>query len=82
MLARQRRLARERTQERRAAREVAVLTGKATALTPDEYATLHGLSVWTIYRRCNDGSLKHRKLGKGRRGGRILIDADQSGAAR
>lgn len=76
-LARQRRLSRDRTLKRRSAREAAILTGKAVALTPDEYATLHGVSVWTVYRRCNDGTLKHRKFAKGKRGGRILIDADQ-----
>jgi hypothetical protein len=81
MLARQRRQSRVRTQKRRADRETAILTGKALALTPLEFATLHGISVWTVYRRCDDGTLKHRKLGKGRRGGRILIYVDQIGGA-
>ena len=78
MLARQRRQSRVRTQKRHADRETAILTGKALALTPDEYATLHGISVWTVYRRCDDGTLKHRKLGTGKRGGRILIYVNQS----
>ncbi len=83
-LALQRRQSRVRTQKRRANRETAILTGKALTLTPDEYATLHGISVWTVYRRCDDGTLRHRKLAKGKRGGRILIYVDQptGGAAR
>lgn len=83
-LAKQRKQSRVRTQKRRANRETAILTGKALTLTPNEYATLHGISVWTVYRRCDDGTLRHRKLAKGKRGGRILIYVDQpiGGAAK
>jgi hypothetical protein len=77
MLARQRKQSRARTVKRRVDRETAILTGKALALTPDEYATLHGISVWTAYRRVADGTLKAKKLGKGKRGGRVLIYVDQ-----
>jgi hypothetical protein len=77
MLARQRKQSRVRTQKRRANRETAMVSGKALTYTPDEFATLHGISVWTVYRRIADGSLKARKLSKGRRGGRILVFANQ-----
>jgi hypothetical protein len=77
MLARQRRQARVRAEKMRTDRKLAVATGTAAFVSPREYAVSAGVNVMTVYRLVADGKVKAKKLGKGRRGGRLLIFADQ-----
>jgi excisionase family DNA binding protein len=76
-LARQRQLARDRADRLKADRKAAIRTGEALYVTVREAAVLTGLTTETIYRRVANGTLKAKKIGKGRRGGRLLIGRSQ-----
>jgi excisionase family DNA binding protein len=70
---RARQLTRVRDRKLKADRAEAVQTGKAVFISPREAAVLTGMSLDTIYRMIADKRLTARKLGKGKRGGRLLI---------
>jgi hypothetical protein len=76
-LATQRRLARERAEKMRVRRKLAVATGAAAFLSPTEFALSAGLHVMIVYRMVAAEKIKAKKLGDGKRGGRLLIYADQ-----
>ena len=71
MLARQRRQARVRAEKMRTDRKLAVATGVAAFVSPREYAVSAGVHVMTVYRLVGDGRLRAKKIGKGKRGGRL-----------
>jgi hypothetical protein len=77
-LARQRKANRAFADKRRLARAQAVEAGKVLFISPTEYSIITGVHIATIYRMVGDGRLKAKKLGEGRRGGRVLIYADQA----
>jgi len=78
--ARVRRLARQR-QARQADRKAAIDDGRATFVSPAEFAERSGVHLATVYRRLADGTLLHKKLiGKGLKRGRLMIYADQIAA--
>jgi excisionase family DNA binding protein len=68
---------RARADRLKADRKAAIRTGEAIYVTPREAAVLTGLTLETIYRRVANGTLKAKKLGKGQRGGRLLIGRSQ-----
>jgi hypothetical protein len=76
-LARQRKANRAFAEKRRLARAAAVESGKAVFLSPTEYCIATGLHPATVYRRVASGEIRAKKISKGRRGGRILIYADE-----
>jgi excisionase family DNA binding protein len=76
-LARQRKQARVRAERLKQDRKAAIKTGAAIYITPRETAVLTGLTLETIYRRVAAGALRAKKLGRGKRGGRLLIQRDQ-----
>jgi hypothetical protein len=49
-----------------------------TYISPTEFSRRSGVHLATVYRRVDDGTLKHRKLiGAGKRRGRLMIDASE-----
>jgi hypothetical protein len=76
-LARQRKANRAFAKKRRLARAAAVENGKAVFISPIEYCIATGLHPATVYRRVASGEIRAKKIGKGKRGGRILIYADE-----
>ncbi len=78
--ARVRRLERQR-QARQAHRKAVIDSGRATFVSPAEFAERSGVHLATVYRRVSDGTLRSKKLiGKGLKRGRVMIYADQIGA--
>lgn len=43
------------------------ITGRQAYLSPQQVATLLGVSQWTVYRMCYTGELGSRKIGRLRR---------------